>query len=243
MSIKSLLGEYLRDDVKITDSKMSLVDLEALGINLVLNEEKFYFEVSIKPELIKEKVTNFKYEYRPKWVKDITAPSDFSFYTNLFYYKPYVHNSRASSTDELDIQPNLNFKGVVVESSHTYSEGEVHRNSTRALYDFQKHSTRLSVGDSTTPSTDYLSGISLLGASYGKDFSLRPYDTTVPRGKAEFDLRESSTVRVFVNGTLINILKLEAGTHKLEDLPLIQGLNEIKLVLDLWRFSALIIRV
>ncbi len=239
----TLLSQYIRSEVELKESQMTLKELEELGIHLSLNEEKFYIEVDLKPEIVKEKTTSFGYEYKPLWVKETTPPSDFSFYTNLYYYRPYTHNVRKDNSDELDIQPNLNFKGVVIESSHTYQNDILHRNSTRALYDFQKHSTRLSVGDSTTPSTDYLSGISLLGVSYGKDFSLRPYDTTVPRGKAEFDLRESSTVRVFVNGTLINILKLEAGTHKLEDLPLIQGLNEIKLVIesDLGRVDEIVI--
>ncbi|WP_044557399.1 fimbria/pilus outer membrane usher protein [Halobacteriovorax marinus] len=232
LNISSLLSSIVRDDVILKDEQMSFKELSALGVSLSLNEEKFYIEAFIDPKKIREKVTNFNLEYRPKWVNKITRPSDFSFYTNLYYYNPYKHNSNRNDGNELDIQPNFNFKGLVIESSHTYKDDELHRRSTRALYDFQTRATRLSLGDSTTPSTDYLSGIGFLGASYGKDFSLRPYDITVPRGKAEFELTEASTVRVFVNGTLINILKLQAGTHKLEDLPLIQGLNQIKLVIE-----------
>ncbi|GEM_PF-4063807 len=243
LNSRKIFSEFVKEQVKLTDSEMTLDTLKNLGVSLVLNEEKFYIEVYFNPDIVKEKTTSFDLEYKPLWVNEITRPSEFSFYTNLYYYRPYFHNMSRDNSDELDILPNLNFKGIVLESSHTYKDSKLNRKSTRLLYDFQKKTTRLSIGDSTTPSTDYLSGISILGASYGKDFSLRPYDTTVPRGKAEFDLRESSTVRVFVNGTLINILKLNAGTHKLEDLPLIQGLNEIKLVIesDLGRVDEIII--
>ncbi|WP_372652673.1 hypothetical protein [Halobacteriovorax sp.] len=243
LNSKKIFSEFVREEVIFTDSEMTLNALKDLGVELVLNEEKFYIEVYLKPEIIKEKTTSFDFEYRPQWVSEVTEPSKFSFYSNLYYYRPYFHNMKRDNSGELDVLPNVNFKGFVLESSHTYKDSDFIRNNTRLLYDFQKRTTRLSIGDSTTPSTDYLSGISILGVSYGKDFSLRPYDTTVPRGKAEFDLRESSTVRVFVNGTLINVLKLKAGTHKLEDLPLIQGLNEIKLVIetDLGRVDEIVI--
>lgn len=232
LKAKKIFGSFLLDESTLRDSEMSFDELSKIGIQLSLNEEKFYIETYITPSSLKEKTTNFTNDYRPRWVNKITRPSDLSFYSNIYYYRPYSHNIRRDNSDEIDIQPNLNYKGFVIESSHTHKESKLHRKSTRALYDFEHLSSRLSVGDSTTPSTDYLSGVSILGASYGKDFSLRPYDTTVPRGKAEFDLLEASTVRVFVNGTLINVIKLQAGAHKLEDLPLIQGLNEIKLVIE-----------
>ena len=232
LNVKKVLEDILKDPNILKNEEMSLKALKDLGISLTLNEEKFFLELNVALELRKESVTSFTHNYRPKWVKNESVSNDFSFFSNFFYYLPYAHNTRTVSPAELDIDPNLNIFGVVLESSHTYKDDYVARKFTRAIYDTPDKATRFVLGDNAGPTTEFLSPIEFLGASVGKDFSLKPYDITVPRGRAEFELSEPSTVKVFVNGSLIQILRLRAGKHNLEDLPLIQGLNEIKLVIE-----------
>jgi outer membrane usher protein len=232
LNLKKVLGPLFKDPSKLTNKEIKVSQLKDLGITLNLNEEKFYLELTLALSVRKESVTNFSHDYRPKWVKNESIANDFSFFSNFFYYLPYSHNQDVSNPAELDMEPNLNLYGVVLESSHTYKDDFVARKFTRAVYDTPNKATRLVVGDNAGPTTEFLSPIEFLGASYGKDFSLKPYDVTVPRGRAEFELSEPSTVKVFVNGSLIQILRLRAGKHNLEDLPLIQGLNEIKLVIE-----------
>ncbi|OUR95469.1 hypothetical protein A9Q84_16685 [Halobacteriovorax marinus] len=232
LKVKSTLKKVVVSSLKLTDTEMSLSELKSLGITFSLNEEKFYFNLDILPSLIALSVTDFALDFKPKWVDEYSTSSEYSFFSNFFYYRPYHHKSNLKTSSELDIEPNLQVKGFLLEGSHTYTEDQLNRNFTRIVYDRTNNAARSILGDNSGPTTEFLSPVEFLGFSYGKDFSLRPYDVTVPRGKAEFELDSRSTVRVYVNGSLLQILRLDPGVHKLEELPLIQGLNEIKLVIE-----------
>lgn len=232
LKLKSLLKNIVIESVELSDSQMNIEDLSKLGLNFSLNEEKFYFNLEIESKLIIPSKTDFGLDFKPKWVDKYSKSADYSFFSNFFYYRPYHHNSNLKTSSELDIQPNLHVLGFLLESSHTYRSDHMNRKFTRVVYDRTDKAARSILGDNSSPATEFLTPSEYLGFSISKDFSLRPYDVTVPRGKAEFELDSRSTVRVYVNGSLLQILRLPAGTHKLEELPLIQGLNEIKLVIE-----------
>ncbi|WP_127716073.1 fimbrial biogenesis outer membrane usher protein [Halobacteriovorax sp. HLS] len=231
LKTKSVLSALLKDSSLLTDDEVTNTELAKSGVELILNEEKFFLEAKIDIKYRKEIVTNLSSDYKPEWVKNESTPEDISFFSNFFFYAPYAHN-KTTTDSELDLAPNLKLYDFVVESSHTYKEDFVARKFTRLVYDRPQDSTRLVLGDNSGPSKEFVAPIQFLGLSYGKNFSLRPYDVTVPRGYAEFELTEPSTVKVYVNGSLIQILRLREGKHNLEDLPLIQGLNEVKLVIE-----------
>jgi outer membrane usher protein FimD/PapC len=243
INAKTFFADYVSNDSKLSDMEMSLEDLKELGVELVLNKEKFYLLVKIDLKVRQESVTDFTSNYKPQWVKNESRASDFSFFSNFVYYMPYAHQKEQVNPSELDMLPNVKLYNIAGESSHTYKDDFVARKFSRITYDHLGTSSRVVLGDNAGPSTEYISPIEFLGSSFGTDFSLKPYDVTVPRGNAEFDLKEPSTVKVYVNGSLLQILRLQPGKHNLEELPLIQGLNEVKLVIesDLGRIDEIII--
>lgn len=87
----------------------------------------------------------------------------------------------------------------------------------------------LQVGEVRGASESFQSAIDVLGFSLSRDFSLKPFDRTGPTGRREFSLGSASTVDVFVNGDLVESIRLEAGSYDLSDIPLANGSNDIVL--------------
>jgi outer membrane usher protein len=95
---------------------------------------------------------------------------------------------------------------------------------------------RFAIGDISTPIKDPQRGFQLWGASIVKDFDIQPYRTFTPTSSASFQLDESATVQMSMNGRSVKSLKLEPGLYDIEQFKLAAGLNtmELEIVTRFW---------
>ena len=88
---------------------------------------------------------------------------------------------------------------------------------------------RARLGDSNTKNFGFLYSYQLGGAKLSKQLSIDPYNKPFPLGQEEFQLFTRLRVKTYVNGSLIRDEFLPAGNYRFSNLPLINGLNFIRL--------------
>ncbi len=130
----------------------------------------------------------------------------------------------------------INLHGFVLESQGFYEDrnGDSYwfRGNTRIIKDFVDQRTRFTLGDTATSNLGFMSARNIGGASYHREFSINPYERPFPQGAREFTVLSRSRVKTYVNGTLIKDEFLPAGNYKLSRLPLIDGINFVKIEIE-----------
>lgn len=88
---------------------------------------------------------------------------------------------------------------------------------------------RVSAGDINAASIGHLAGTSMLGVSMTAAYQeLQPYTRISPSSIHQLILRERADVEIFVNGRLVDLLRLAPGQYDLQDIPLNEGANDIE---------------
>lgn len=130
----------------------------------------------------------------------------------------------------------LNIHGYVFESQGFYEDNLDDDLNERWIQgdksltkDFESYRVRARLGDSNSFNFGFLNSYQLGGAKISKQFSIDPYNKPFPQGQEEFQLFTRSRVKTFVNGSLIKDEFLPAGNYRLTNLPLINGLNFVRL--------------
>ncbi len=130
----------------------------------------------------------------------------------------------------------INLNGYVLESQGFYEErgdrGDWFRGNTRIVKDFVDDRNRLILGDTSSSNLGFMSARNIGGIRFNREFSINPYERPFPQGEREFTVLSRSRVKTFVNGTLIKDEFLPAGNYKLSRLPLIDGINLVKVILE-----------
>lgn len=133
----------------------------------------------------------------------------------------------------------VNLNGYVLSSQGRYEEdiensgeGQWHRGDTNITKDFISQRTRLQVGDTVSSSFGFMSARQVGGASLRRQFSIDPYRKPFPQGDREITLQNRSRVKTYVNGSLIKDETMPAGNYKLRNLPLIDGLNFVRVEVE-----------
>lgn len=129
----------------------------------------------------------------------------------------------------------FNFKGFVFENRGFYEhdlENDldpiwVHQDKSLTK-DIIASSVRLQLGDTRSKNFGFLTSYQIGGLNIQKNFSLRPYKKSIPQGEDEFQVFSRSRVLTYVNGSLVKDEFLPAGNYKFENLPLINGINQIR---------------
>lgn len=127
----------------------------------------------------------------------------------------------------------LNMNSLVLESELSYRElgdgtNKWFRGDTRLLKDFPNQRIRAEVGDIYPRSFGLMQTRPLGGLQISRQFSLNPYRVPFSQGSASFTLNTRSQVKTYVNGMLIRNEMLPPGVYNLEDLPLANGINSIR---------------
>ena len=134
----------------------------------------------------------------------------------------------------------VNFHGYVLETQGFYEDRNQAQNgvnnwfrgNTRLVKDFVDERTRFTLGDTSTSNLGFMSGRNIGGVSLNREFSINPYERPFPQGAREFTVLSRSRVKTFVNGTLIKDEFLPAGNYQLSRLPLIDGINFVKVEIE-----------
>lgn len=171
--------------------------------------------------------------------KIITPPSPVSAYLNFFGAQDYVNRSLRSEDVgrqpyRMSIDGALNVNGLVLENSVDYIENEPRpwqRGDTRLVHDLPDHAVRTALGDLSYPVEGFQSFQPILGLTVARNFDLQPYRITEPTGRTSFFLNSPSRVEIYVNDRKVQTLQLGAGPYNISDFPIVNGSNNVKLVI------------
>ncbi len=208
-----------------------------LGINLQYNYKKLRIKIDIPIELQNTRQHNLKQNNIPDWAIGPVKPEKISGYINYDLTKEISHNKlQKTSPFEITTDSAININGVIIENDLNYLDQKnkkIERNSTRIIYDDEKNERRYTLGDlSQNTSSDYHINGTMLGLKISKEFQINPYKSVLPVNKTDYVLKDDSRITVFLNNMLLRTLHQKAGKHSIKDLPLFQGVNDIKLDIE-----------
>lgn len=171
----------------------------------------------------------------PEWASDAKKPDDWSLALNTALRQSFsygdVYESQKRSESFVGTDMAFQFHQWVLEASADYStlDSVVRRGDVRLVRDFPAHLSRLQLGDIIYPVMGLQNSLSMGGIGVSRETTLDPYRIITPLNDQEFYLSSKSLVKVYVNSQLVRSVFLPAGRHSLLDLPLNNGVNEIRL--------------
>jgi len=203
-------------------------ELEDMGFKVDVDIEELIVDLKIPARYRRLKTAQLNGNIT-KTKKIDVLPSQRSAYITPYWSRTWT--DQRSVNNYVDIDAAINFDGWVIESDTTFDllASKHKRNKTRLVRDFPKHVTRESIGDVEYQTIGLMGNKSLGGYSVSRDFSLQPNLLTSPMSHQRIFLENDSTVRVFVNDIPRQSFSLTAGYYDLQDFPLIDGVNFIKI--------------
>ncbi|MFZ4772632.1 MAG: hypothetical protein ACOYK9_01405 [Chlamydiia bacterium] len=167
----------------------------------------------------------------------IVRSSPISGYLNVTYGHKIFHKYYK----ELKIPHNQNFANLDLSLNvHDYvfqgfayaaatQPGIINRGNLILTKDFVEMKARLAIGDQGSYSFGLQNSIPLLGVSLSKGMNVFVNPTIASASRNEFFLNAATKVEVYVDGVLYQTMELPAGPHLLQNFPIIQGLNNVRL--------------
>ncbi len=209
------------------------------GVNMTFDGRLVAVVVTIPSENKREQSLRARRDFDTS-NKIITPPSDVSAYMNFFAAQDYV-DSGLPSQDEgrqpfrMSMDGALNMKSWVLENSSDYIENDpanpFQRGDTRLVHDFPDDMVRTAVGDLSYPVEGFQSFQPMLGLTVARNFDLQPYRVSEPTGQTSFFLNSPSKVDIYVNDRKVQTLQLNSGPYNITDFPVVNGSNNVKLVI------------
>ncbi|MEZ9591868.1 hypothetical protein [Vibrio breoganii] len=119
------------------------------------------------------------------------------------------------------------FRGYI---NNDGSETDFSRGSTFLFMDFPDKPYRASMGDVDTFSNGHLALVPVGGVRLSRDYQLLQPDRQIQNtGSQYLELTESATIDIYVNGYRATTIRLGPGRYDVDNLPLSDGQNEIRL--------------
>ena len=182
----------------------------------------------------------------------IIAPAKVSGYVNMYAAETRQKNMSTTNGRQplrAEADAALNIKGWVAEAQAMYIEPRKGRTmglpqttttaeqtglttrNRRLVKDDPNRMLRYQAGELSYPIASLQRYRPLVGVGVARQFDLQPYRVTQPGGRTGFTLESTSTVDVYVNGNRLQTLQLPAGTYMLSDFPVVNGANNVELVI------------
>lgn len=215
-------------------SELSPENIEALGVGANYDSRTLTLFLELPIEMQVSQVSSWKSDI-PAWAQNSLAPAKWSLALNSSLRQDFAYGDVAPGADTSETQGDFDgafqFSRFVLEGSAHYSSDEerVRRGDIRLVRDFPSYLLRSQAGDLIYPVMNLQSALALGGLSFSRESSLDPYRIVTPLNDQEFYLKSKSLVKVYVNGQLVRSVFLPSGRHSLLDLPLNNGVNEIRL--------------
>jgi len=127
--------------------------------------------------------------------------------------------------------------GVVAEGEGYLSarkgEPAVRRTGSRLVYDDLAHTMRWIFGDLRPLARSFQAGPTVAGLAIARSYSvLEPQREVRSSGSQSFSLFSPSTVETVVNGRTVERKLLQPGNYTLQDFPLAEGANNVRLQIE-----------
>lgn len=153
-------------------------------------------------------------------------------YGHKIFHKYYRELNIPQNQDFANFDLSLNVKDLVFQGflyAATTNPGIINRGNLILTKDFEEMKARLAIGDQGSYSFGLQNSIPLLGASLSKGMNVFVNPTIASASRNEFFLNAPMKVEVYIDGILYQTMELPAGPHLLQNFPIIQGLNNVKL--------------
>ncbi|MEP1080330.1 fimbria/pilus outer membrane usher protein [Leptolyngbya sp. PL-A3] len=230
------------------DGTLDLQHVRQVGIAINFDSSRLELQAEIPPALRATTVLSVDGVEVPPALEQALQPSRVSGYLNFQGSQEVVWSGDAADTGRqpllLNFEGALNLNRWVLEGNFSFTEEDSpawQRGPLRLVHDDINSSIRYQLGDFVVPVRGYQTSIPVLGFSMVRNFALQPYQVTRPISRFEFFLERPSSVEVFLNGQLLQTLRLEAGSQDVRNLSLNAGINGVQLVItdDLGRVERL----
>jgi len=93
------------------------------------------------------------------------------------------------------------------------------------------HLVRTALGDLSYPVEGFQGFQPMLGLTVARNFDLQPYRVSEPTGQTSFFLNSPSRVDIYVNERKVQTMQLNSGPYDMADFPVVNGSNNVKLVI------------
>lgn len=221
-----------------TQGFINLRDGAKGGVNLHFDEVLVALVVTIPSENKKQESLMVRRGFDVS-NRTITYPSSVSAYLNVFGAQDYVERGlpaqdKGRQPFRMSTDGALNIDSWVLEGSSNYIEGDPHpwqRTDTRLVHDLPDDLIRTAAGDLSYPVQGFQSFQPMLGFTAARNFDLQPYRVSSPTGQTSFFLNSPSRVDIYVNDRKVQTLQLNSGPYNLTDFPIVNGSNNVRLVI------------
>lgn len=221
------------------DGRLRFTDFEAAGLRVFFDPRSLGIVHELEgSQRFQRLIDGDRLNLDPNVVTD----GGFSAHLNVLATQDFIIDSSSNRDDEGRLPLVLGLDGAMrlfgddgftLESSVTLEEAEsgdasdgVERGFTRLVYDDVPRAIRFSAGDLQYETVPFQGGPELLGLSAERRYSLQPGRDISSSGDQSFVLSSRSLVRVFINGTLRQTLRLDPGRYSLRDFSFVDGRND-----------------
>lgn len=217
---------------------LSLKDGPMGGVNLSFDEVLVALVITIRADDKKQRSLRVRSDFDAS-NKVITPSSEVSAFLNIFGAQNYVDSGPRSQHQgwqpfRMSTDGALNVKSWVLEGSGNYMENNPQpwrRGDIRLVHDLPDRMIRAALGDLSYPVEGFQNFQPILGMTIARNFDLQPYRVSAPTGHISFLLNSPSRVDIYVNNRKVRTLQLDSGPFNIYDFPVINGSNDVKLVI------------
>ncbi|GEA50710.1 hypothetical protein VIN01S_15140 [Vibrio inusitatus NBRC 102082] len=219
-------------------------ELNPIGIWLDFDSNDLSLSVSLEEQSSSQTSIDFDGEYRkPTYSEysfiawhnifnfsddyDITPDSD---NTNLWLGE-WISAINIGGPLGLNLEAAAYVEGI--QSNEELDSPSVYRGDILMFIDRPDYPMRFSVGDLSSSVTGHMPSLNLGGIAIERLWSRLQPDRNIQNGGAQsIYLRESANVYIYINNIYFTDLRLRPGRYDIEDLPLDQGSNDIRIEIE-----------
>ena len=241
----SLLGPQISPDLRdvLVSSATSPVSIDIavlnrLGIDVRFDSETLELHVSV-PLDAQGKMALSATEGQGWDERDFLPSSGFSASATLLLSQRHVWQSPSEPDGFKPVQVSADLaaniggaSGVFLFSQHTYdgTTRKLRRGNSQLIFDLADRAVRTTIGDVAPQPVGFQTAPLIGGISVQRAWNeLQPLRNIRPSGQTSFVLDRPSTIDVVVNGAVVRSLQLQPGKYDLNDLPFLNGLNQVEL--------------
>lgn len=222
------------------DGRLSLAGLQAEGLDAAFDNQLLALRLELPLAMRQRRLLSRQDRYLRE-VANALKPEPFSVILNTRFDILYGEAEgrrygRLPAAGSLDLAVNLH--GWVLETGVDLQEkleaepaearmDEVRRKVTTLTWDDPARARRFRLGDIQAEGSGFIALSPLLGASWGRDYTLQPFRERRPRNLQDFEIADDALVDIYVNGVLARSLRLTPGRYSLADLPIIQTASNV----------------
>jgi outer membrane usher protein len=217
------------------DGRLDVAALQAAGLQAQFDPRKFELSLTTPPGKRGTMVSHLSPPPLDPFSVEAVRPAGISGFLSFNLKGSAQSGTGRPTAATLALDGALNLHGVVLEGTaygQTGHPGSWQRGDLRLVYDQPRRALRFTAGDLSYPVVGYQRMTALLGLGLARDFALQPQQPTWRTNDFEFYLERPAEVKVWVNDSLVNTLRLPAGAHDIRGLNAAVGLNDARLVIE-----------